>query len=77
MVQVDGLREEALAGKKIGTTKRGIGPAYATKVLNNLHGTVGDLQGKVGDLQGTFWGPSGNNQGTLNIWAPSGNIRGP
>lgn len=29
--EVDGLREEALAGKKIGTTKRGIGPAYATK----------------------------------------------
>mmetsp|Transcript_15826 Transcript_15826/g.34315 ORF Transcript_15826/g.34315 Transcript_15826/m.34315 type:complete len:509 (-) Transcript_15826:473-1999(-) len=29
--EVDGLREAALAGKKIGTTKRGIGPAYATK----------------------------------------------
>ena len=28
---VDGLREEAAAGKKIGTTKRGIGPAYASK----------------------------------------------
>ena len=29
--QVDGLREAELAGKKIGTTKRGIGPAYASK----------------------------------------------
>ena len=32
--EVDGLREEALdkTGNKIGTTKRGIGPAYANKV---------------------------------------------
>jgi adenylosuccinate synthase len=30
--EIDGLREEELAGKKIGTTKRGIGPAYASKV---------------------------------------------
>ena len=28
---IDGLREAELAGKKIGTTKRGIGPAYASK----------------------------------------------
>eukprot|EP00238_Polyblepharides_amylifera_P003678 CAMPEP_0196580880 /NCGR_PEP_ID=MMETSP1081-20130531/31207_1 /TAXON_ID=36882 /ORGANISM="Pyramimonas amylifera, Strain CCMP720" /LENGTH=483 /DNA_ID=CAMNT_0041900901 /DNA_START=95 /DNA_END=1546 /DNA_ORIENTATION=+ len=32
---VDGLREEALGGKKIGTTKRGIGPAYATKAFRS------------------------------------------
>ena len=31
--EIDGLREAELAGKKIGTTKRGIGPAYASKVL--------------------------------------------
>jgi len=30
--EIDGLREAELAGKKIGTTKRGIGPAYASKV---------------------------------------------
>ena len=30
--EIDGRREEELAGKQIGTTKRGIGPAYASKV---------------------------------------------
>ena len=30
--EVDGLREAELAGGKIGTTKRGIGPCYASKV---------------------------------------------
>jgi adenylosuccinate synthase len=30
--EIDGLREAELAGKMIGTTKRGIGPAYASKV---------------------------------------------
>lgn len=29
---VDGLREAELAGGKLGTTKRGIGPCYASKV---------------------------------------------
>jgi len=33
--EVDGAREAALAGKKIGTTKRGIGPAYASKAVRN------------------------------------------
>lgn len=33
--EVDGLREAAAAGKKIGTTKRGIGPAYASKATRN------------------------------------------
>jgi adenylosuccinate synthase len=33
--EIDGLREEELAGAKIGTTKRGIGPAYASKVVRN------------------------------------------
>lgn len=33
--EVDGLREAELAGNKIGTTKRGIGPAYASKSTRN------------------------------------------
>lgn len=33
--EIDGLREDELAGKKIGTTKRGIGPAYASKAIRN------------------------------------------
>jgi len=39
--EIDGLREAELAGKKIGTTKRGIGPAYASKarlVMRHAHG---------------------------------------
>eukprot|EP00882_Tetradesmus_deserticola_P016386 GHRQ01017498.1.p1 GENE.GHRQ01017498.1~~GHRQ01017498.1.p1 ORF type:complete len:359 (+),score=142.23 GHRQ01017498.1:116-1192(+) len=33
--EVDGMREAELAGNKIGTTKRGIGPAYASKATRN------------------------------------------
>ena len=33
--EVDGAREAELAGKQIGTTKRGIGPAYASKATRN------------------------------------------
>lgn len=33
--EIDGLREAELAGKQIGTTKRGIGPAYASKATRN------------------------------------------
>ncbi|KAK9787238.1 hypothetical protein WJX73_003087 [Symbiochloris irregularis] len=33
--EIDGLREEELAGGKIGTTRRGIGPAYASKAQRN------------------------------------------
>jgi len=33
--EVDGLREAELEGGKIGTTKRGIGPAYASKATRN------------------------------------------
>lgn len=33
--EVDGAREAELAGNKIGTTKRGIGPAYASKATRN------------------------------------------
>ncbi|KAJ9142924.1 Adenylosuccinate synthetase [Pleurostoma richardsiae] len=33
--RVDGLEEAELAGKKIGTTGRGIGPSYATKAARN------------------------------------------
>ena len=40
---VDGLSEEELAGEKIGTTKKGIGPCYSNKALRtNLR--VGDLR---------------------------------
>ncbi|CAD7695332.1 unnamed protein product [Ostreobium quekettii] len=41
--EVDGLREAELAGKKIGTTGRGIGPAYASKA-NRLGLRVCDLK---------------------------------
>eukprot|EP01091_Cochliopodium_minus_P010058 TRINITY_DN261_c0_g1_i1.p1 TRINITY_DN261_c0_g1~~TRINITY_DN261_c0_g1_i1.p1 ORF type:complete len:459 (-),score=159.07 TRINITY_DN261_c0_g1_i1:62-1438(-) len=42
--QVDGQQEDSLGkGQKIGTTRRGIGPAYATKV-NRIGVRVGDLQ---------------------------------
>ena len=34
--EIDGLREAELAGNKIGTTKRGIGPAYASKVWRRV-----------------------------------------
>ena len=40
---VDGLREAELAGDMIGTTKRGIGPCYASKVIRNGL-RVGDLR---------------------------------
>lgn len=33
--QLDGLREDELAGKQIGTTKRGIGPAYSSKACTH------------------------------------------
>ena len=33
--EVDGLREQELADKKIGTTKRGIGPCYSSKAIRN------------------------------------------
>lgn len=33
--EMDGKREEELAGKMIGTTRRGIGPAYASKAIRN------------------------------------------
>jgi adenylosuccinate synthase len=33
--EMDGLREAELAGGQIGTTKRGIGPAYASKAIRN------------------------------------------
>lgn len=41
--EIDGLREAELAGKQIGTTKRGIGPAYASKATRNGV-RVGDLR---------------------------------
>ncbi|EIE22319.1 Adenylosuccinate synthetase [Coccomyxa subellipsoidea C-169] len=41
--EIDGLREAELAGKQIGTTKRGIGPAYASKATRNGI-RVGDLR---------------------------------
>ncbi|CCI47082.1 unnamed protein product [Albugo candida] len=41
--QVDGLNEERLGRNKIGTTKKGIGPAYSSKMLRNGI-RVGDLR---------------------------------
>ncbi|GKY91088.1 hypothetical protein MPSEU_000081600 [Mayamaea pseudoterrestris] len=41
--QVDGLQESGLGRHKIGTTKKGIGPAYASKISRNGL-RVGDLQ---------------------------------
>ncbi|KAK3286168.1 hypothetical protein CYMTET_6263 [Cymbomonas tetramitiformis] len=41
--EADGLREEELAGNKIGTTKRGIGPAYASKA-NRVGVRVNELR---------------------------------
>lgn len=41
--EVDGLREAELAGQMIGTTKRGIGPCYASKAIRNGI-RVGDLR---------------------------------
>ncbi|XP_021740952.1 adenylosuccinate synthetase 2, chloroplastic-like [Chenopodium quinoa] len=41
--EVDGLREAELAKSFIGTTKRGIGPAYSSKVIRNGI-RVGDLR---------------------------------
>lgn len=41
--EMDGLREAELSGKAIGTTKRGIGPAYASKATRNGV-RVGDLK---------------------------------
>ena len=46
-MEADGLREAELAGGKIGTTKRGIGPCYAAKATRNgvrVHDLVGDPQ---------------------------------
>jgi len=41
--EVDGLREAELSGNMIGTTKRGIGPAYASKATRNGI-RVGDIK---------------------------------
>ena len=40
---VDGAAEDSAGGKKIGTTRRGIGPAYASKIAR-MGVRVGDLQ---------------------------------
>ena len=41
--EVDGINEQRLAGDKLGTTKKGIGPAYGSKVQRNGL-RIGDLQ---------------------------------
>lgn len=43
---IDGYQEKALAGNKIGTTLKGIGPAYSSKTQRNGV-RVGDLQDMV------------------------------
>ncbi len=47
---LDGLEEEARGGKALGTTRKGIGPAYADKVAR-LGIRVGDLLDKKGLLE--------------------------
>lgn len=47
--EVDGAREAELAGGQIGTTRRGIGPAYASKATRN-GARVGDLKDVDGAL---------------------------
>mmetsp|Transcript_2622 Transcript_2622/g.3505 ORF Transcript_2622/g.3505 Transcript_2622/m.3505 type:complete len:429 (+) Transcript_2622:112-1398(+) len=42
LMEVDGLREKRLGDEKIGTTKKGIGPTYASK-MNRTGVRVGDL----------------------------------
>eukprot|EP00230_Micromonas_polaris_P000938 CAMPEP_0119212130 /NCGR_PEP_ID=MMETSP1327-20130426/3529_1 /TAXON_ID=38833 /ORGANISM="Micromonas pusilla, Strain RCC2306" /LENGTH=477 /DNA_ID=CAMNT_0007209317 /DNA_START=86 /DNA_END=1519 /DNA_ORIENTATION=- len=49
--EVDGLREEELSGNKIGTTKRGIGPAYASKATRNGV-RVGDIRNPIKFAEG-------------------------
>jgi adenylosuccinate synthase len=44
--QVDGLQEAEKGGKSLGTTKKGIGPAYSSKATRNGI--------RVGDLIGDF-----------------------
>lgn len=43
---MDGLQEEEKGGKSIGTTKKGIGPTYASKAARNGL--------RFGDLMGDF-----------------------
>lgn len=44
--QVDGMQEAEKGGKSLGTTKKGIGPAYSSKATRNGI--------RVGDLLGDF-----------------------
>jgi adenylosuccinate synthase len=41
--QIDGLNEARLGGNKLGTTHKGIGPAYGSKVMRNGI-RIGDLE---------------------------------
>jgi adenylosuccinate synthase len=61
--EVDGAREAELAGAKIGTTKRGIGPAYASKATRNglrvadlrdLDAFAGKLRALAADAKARF-----------------------
>ena len=61
--EIDGLREAELAGKQIGTTKRGIGPAYASKATRNGV-RVGDIQ----DPQAFAGGWVGRGRGGVGAW---------
>jgi adenylosuccinate synthase len=53
---LDELREQALGGSKIGTTKKGIGPAYEDKVARRgvRAGALLDLQRFKSDIKGTL-----------------------
>ena len=41
--KIDGLNEARLGGKKLGTTGKGIGPTYGSKVMRNGV-RIGDLK---------------------------------
>lgn len=41
--EIDGINEDRLASDKLGTTKKGIGPAYGSKIMRNGI-RIGDLQ---------------------------------
>lgn len=57
--QVDGLQEAEKGGKSLGTTKKGIGPAYSSKATRNGI-RVGDLLGDFSLFQEKYVNPVTN-----------------
>lgn len=52
-MEVDGMAEEKRGESKIGTTKRGIGPTYASKALR-FNMRVGELGGSWDDFKAKY-----------------------